>query len=249
MGVDEPHYRASVATSGTARVGNAFESTRLRRVNRVTRIALSRAVRNRPWQARARRLRRLEYLDIGCGPNPSKDFINLDYLWRPGVDLCWDVAHNLPLPDNALAGIFSEHCIEHVPLAVGDALLGECFRTLRPGGTVRLVTPDAERYLVGYASLCVEPDGPPLPKAQIDRYRGVYTPLMSVNRVFGQFGHRFIYDFETFEVLLRQHGFVEIERASFGLGRDPFLVRDTQRRAPGSLYVEASKPSVAASTR
>ena len=109
-------------------------------------------------------------------------------------------------------GIFSEHCIEHVPLSVGDALLGECFRVLRPGGTVRLVTPDAERYLVGYADLHADPDGESLPKAQNDRYHGVYTPVMSVNRVFGQFGHRFIYDFETFEVLLRGHGFVDIER-------------------------------------
>jgi predicted SAM-dependent methyltransferase len=225
-----------------ARIGNAFESTRFRRLNRVARIAVSRALRNRSWQARARRIRTLEYLDIGCGPNPSPEFINLDYLWRPGVDLCWDLAHGLPLATDSLAGIFSEHCIEHVPLDVADALLAECFRVLRPGGSLRLVTPDAERYLVGYAALRGDPDGEALPKAHQDTYHGVYTPAMSVNRVFGQFGHRFIWDFETFEVLLQRHGFVEVRRASFGTGRDPKLVLDTERRVPGSLYVEAVKP-------
>ena len=88
------------------RVGNAFESTKFPRANRVARIAVSRALRNRSWQARAGRIRYLQYLDIGCGPNPSPDFINLDYLWRPGVDLCWDVAHELPLAGDSLAGIF-----------------------------------------------------------------------------------------------------------------------------------------------
>jgi predicted SAM-dependent methyltransferase len=231
--------------SAGVRSGNPFESARLRRVNRVARIGVSRVLRNRAWQARDARLRGREYLDIGCGPNPSPDFINLDYLWRPGIDLCWDLGHGLPLADGSLAGIFSEHCIEHVPLAVGDALLAECFRVLRPGGTIRLITPDAEQYLVGYAALRDDPAGASLPRAQQDRYRGEYTPAMSVNRVFGQFGHRFIYDFETFEVLLRCRGFVGIERSRYGASRDPQLLLDTERRVPGSLYVEATKPGEA----
>ena len=59
---------------------------------------------------------------------------------------------------------------------------------LRPGGTVRLITPDAEQYLVGYAALRSDPAAESLPRAQGDRYHGEYTPAMSVNRVFGQPG-------------------------------------------------------------
>lgn len=29
----------------------------------------------------------IEYLDIGCGPNMSDEFINLDYNWSPKIDL------------------------------------------------------------------------------------------------------------------------------------------------------------------
>ena len=33
----------------------------------------------------------LEYSDIGCGPNTSSVFVNLDYLWSPQIDVCWDL--------------------------------------------------------------------------------------------------------------------------------------------------------------
>ena len=65
---------------------------------------------------------------------------------------------------------------------------------------------------------------------------------MSVNRVFNQFGHRFIWDLETFTDYLGRIGFVDIRRAEFGEGRDPRAVGDTEWRRVGSLYVEATKP-------
>jgi hypothetical protein len=40
--------------------------------------------------------------------------INLDYHWRPGIDICCDITRGLPLPDTYVRGIFSEHCIEHI---------------------------------------------------------------------------------------------------------------------------------------
>src|SRR5579863_5017097 len=55
-------------------------------------------------------------LDIGCGPNSNPKNINLDYDWRPGINICCDITRGLPLPDNYVAGIFSEHCIEHISL-------------------------------------------------------------------------------------------------------------------------------------
>jgi predicted SAM-dependent methyltransferase len=38
--------------------------------------------------------------------------------------------------------IFCEEVIEHVDLAMGKKLVGECWRILRPGGIFRLTTPD-----------------------------------------------------------------------------------------------------------
>jgi Uncharacterized protein conserved in bacteria len=206
------------------------------------RVGASEVLRNRRFHVHWKTLRPRKYLDLGCGPNTHSGFINLDFQWRRGVDICWDVSKGIPLDDNSLTGVFTEHCIEHIPLRDGYALLAECHRVLEPGGTLRIVTPDAEAYLIGYSRTLAGTNDGPLPRSERDEFQGFYTPAMTVNRVFNQFGHRFIYDFATFQAMLERQHFVNVTRSSFGEGRDPTLVIDTERRAPGSLYVEATKP-------
>lgn len=218
-----------------------FRSKVFPRLNFYARVGVSEIVRNREFLIRHNSLRGRHYLDIGCGPNLHPGFINLDFQWRRGIDLVWDVSQGIPLETNSLKGIFSEHCIEHIPLDAGDTMMRECFRILEPGGTLRLITPDGEEYLTGYHRI-MEGQDHKLPRAGRDRYQDLYTPIMSVNRVFSQFGHRFIYDLTTARQLLERHGFVDIHRSSFGEGADPDLVIDTEWRKPGSLYVEATKP-------
>ncbi len=106
-------------------------------------------VRNRPFFLKQRALRRKAYLDIGCGPNLHHHFINLDYTWCPGIDICWDITKPIPLPDGVLKGVYSEHCLEHVTIETAEAVLRESWRLLRPGGTLRIVMPDGELYLTG----------------------------------------------------------------------------------------------------
>jgi hypothetical protein len=64
-----------------------------------------------------RQLRSLDpgarYLNAGCGPKPLSDFINLDWKWRPEIELCWDLTKALPLKSGSLDGVYSEHCLEH----------------------------------------------------------------------------------------------------------------------------------------
>src|SRR6187551_3493405 len=73
-------------------------------------------IRGKEFWIDRKRIRDLEYLDIGCGPNVNPDFVNLDYEWRPKVDVCWDlIKKDLPFPDNRFKGIYTEHCFEHLP--------------------------------------------------------------------------------------------------------------------------------------
>jgi predicted SAM-dependent methyltransferase len=211
------------------------------RVERVARLTVSQVLRNRKVQTRFHSLASREYLDIGCGPNRRPGVIGLDFQWRPGIDLCWDVTRGIPLPDASMRGVFSEHCIEHMSLADGVGMLRECFRVLRPGGTLRVVTPDGALYLSEYVRLMAGGDGD-MPRSAGDHHAGVSTPIMSVNRVFNHFGHRFVWDHETFARYLTQIGFVDIRRADYGEGRDERVIGDTEWRRVGSLYVEATKP-------
>jgi predicted SAM-dependent methyltransferase len=180
------------------------------------------------------------YLDLGCGPNTSPDFCNLDYNWHPGVDVCWDVTRGLPFADHYISGIFTEHMLEHLALADALTLLAECRRILRAGGVLRIVVPDGQLYLSEYAKhLAGEIARMPYADGDNNAFP-VATPIVSVNRIFRDHGHQFIWDYETLRLALLRCGFVNVERHSFGKGADPKLLRDTECRAIESLYVEAN---------
>jgi SAM-dependent methyltransferase len=181
------------------------------------------------------------YLDIGCGPNTHPEFINLDYGWYPGVDLCWDITKGIPLSDSSIEGIYSEHCLEHISFLSIESILGECFRVLRPGGTLRIIVPDGEIYLTGYSDLLRHKEAQELPYSYRDSKDGLYSPIISVNRIFRDEGHEFIYDFDCLEKLLLKTGFGQILKLSFGHGRVPSLLLDSSSRRIESLYIEATK--------
>ena len=92
-----------------------------------------------------------EYLQIGCGPQIAAGFVNLDYLWVPGVDVVRDLNRPLPFPADRFTGIFTEHRLEHFDDLRLRAVLGEARRVLRPGGRIHIVVPSleihAQRYL------------------------------------------------------------------------------------------------------
>lgn len=184
-----------------------------------------------------------DYLDIGCGPNRHAEFINLDYGWQPGIDICWDVTRGIPPPDAAVKGIFSEHCFEHLPFESIEFVLGECRRVLKPGGRIRIVMPDGELYLTRYSRIIGGETCLMLPFAENHSVGGIYSPILTINRIFRHHGHLFIYDFGLLQQLLATNGFVDIGREEFGSGRDPRLLIDSEAREVESLYVEASRPA------
>jgi predicted SAM-dependent methyltransferase len=180
------------------------------------------------------------YLDIGCGPNISPNFCNLDYGWHPGVDVCWDVTRGLPFLDEYGGGIFSEHMLEHIAFSNALALLAECRRILRAGGTLRVVVPDGGLYLSEYAKH-IAGSSAQMPYAEGDASSFPFvTPIISVNRVFRDHGHQFIWDYETLRLALLHAGFTNVKKRAFGEGVDPKLLRDTPSRRVESLYVEAT---------
>ena len=176
------------------------------------------AIRNRKVFARVGA--RGCYLDLGCGPNNRADFCNLDYGWQPGVDVCWDVTKGLPFDESHVAGIFTEHMIEHLALRDALAVLRECRRVLCPGGVLRIVVPDGAIYLAEYAK---HQAGQPASMPYSDHDRSEFpltTPIVSVNRIFHGHGHQFIWDFETLQDALLWAGFARVERCAFGQGSD-----------------------------
>jgi predicted SAM-dependent methyltransferase len=178
-------------------------------------------------------------LNIGCGPNRKEGWVNIDL--ARGADLPLDMRRPIPLSDAAAALIYSEHFLEHLDYP-GDTVrfLTESFRVLGPKGIFSVGVPDTEWALREYNGLGYGdyPAGQWLRGAK----SGIHpawcaTRLEHINYHFRQYTqHRFAWDFETMERALSYVGFVRIKRRAF----DPSL--DTEKRAIGTLYVEAERP-------
>lgn len=198
---------------------------------------LSWILRHNPMQ-RYSSVRKARYLNAGCGKKARPGFINLDYMWQPGVDLLWDLNWRLPFPDSSLKGIYTEHCIEHLPIKlVTGHILREFYRVLEPGGRLRLIVPDGGLYLKLYAESIANPA---VVFPSVDP-KGLVTPMMHVNQCFRDHGHLYAYDFDTLRHVLLLAEFRAIERCRFMQGDDAVLLLDSPERAAESLYIEATK--------
>jgi predicted SAM-dependent methyltransferase len=187
-------------------------------------------LRGRTFQLR--KIKAHQYLNVGCGPKLLHGFVNLDYLWVPGIDLCWDVADGIPLPNHSLRGIYTEHCLEHLEKSLISAILREFRRLLEPGGTLRVVVPDAELYIDLYVTARNGED------VKFPYVEGKCLPIEPLNRIFRDHGHLYAYDFYSMQEMILSAGFSSATRVSFMQGRDSKLLVDSPERAIESLYVE-----------
>jgi len=189
-------------------------------------------------------------LNIGCGDHPLSGWLNTDLNPCHPVIGRLDATQPFPFQDGVFDYIFSEHMIEHVPYEGGMAMLRECFRTLKPGGKIRISTPDLnflirllsvapsqiERDYVDWACRVLMPQLPP-------------GPVMVLNNFMRAFGHMFIYTPEVLSAALTDCGFIGIESKALCQSEDPELAQleNEARLPPGFLALEtmtfeANKP-------
>lgn len=145
-------------------------------------------------------------LHLGSGTNLLPEWLNTD-LYAANVSrgvAYLDIREPFPLPARSFDFVFSEHLIEHVSFEDGQRALVECRRVLRPGGVVRIATPDLARV----AGLMVH-DNPGYVRRSAERYANVIAPRPGfvVNNFFRDWGHQFVYDRDTLSYALELAGF------------------------------------------
>jgi predicted SAM-dependent methyltransferase len=208
--------------------------------------ALDRRISRRYLAAHA-----LRKLQIGAGGNPLPGWLNTELQPLRRDMLYLDAARLFPFADDSFDHVFSEHVIEHLTLEEGERMLGECFRVLRPGGTMRISTPDllfltdllkAERSQMGeaYVRWAIEQFVPEQARA---------GPVAVFNNAMRAWGHSFIYDAQSLEGAIRRAGFGKARRCEAGESPDIELrgLENVGRAPPGiiaavSLILEAVKP-------
>lgn len=100
----------------------------------------------------------IEKVEFGSGHNPEPGYVHVDIGHNlPDLDICSDVRHT-PIPDNyVVSEVRAVHILEHfchpeyskpaMQRSIGTTtdVLKEAYRILRPGGKLRIVTPDFEK--------------------------------------------------------------------------------------------------------
>jgi predicted SAM-dependent methyltransferase len=195
------------------------------------------------WRRRALRLRRLRsvLVNVACGPHVAEGFLNVDLLPSSPAVVAWDCRRSIPVSDAAAASVRVEHFLEHLePREEVPVFLNDVHRALQPGGVLRVIVPDAKRYLEAY---CRGDAGAFQELGVTDPFPAdLPTRMDVVNHVFHQrHEHRWAYDFETLALRLQAAGFARVEQVGFGASLDPRLACDWREHAPYSLYVDAVK--------
>lgn len=157
-------------------------------------------------------------LQIGAGPNELDGWLNADFSPCERSIIFMDATQLFPLPDDSFDLIFSEHMIEHVTFEQGLQMLSECYRVLRPGGTIRIATPNLER-IAALETSCPSEEQKRYVAWAIDNHvsfslgNGQFTPYQPayvVNNFFWGFGHYFIHDPATLSAALETSGFSDV---------------------------------------
>jgi SAM-dependent methyltransferase len=244
----------------------------------------------------------LKILNLGCGtktsPHPSVVNIDWSILLRirsnpvlralaplllnddrlqrfrtlPDNLVVHDLSQGIPFPDNSVDMVYHSHVLEHLDRDVARGFVRECARVLRPGGLIRVVVPDFERYCRRYLedvdrceqlggqaiqdhdklfepmllmSVLREADGT---SRQRPARRRVENWLLGDARKRGE-THQWMYDRFNLAALLGSCGFVEPTVRRFdssGLQDWHAFELDRDKSGseykPESLYMEATKP-------
>jgi predicted SAM-dependent methyltransferase len=199
-------------------------------------------------------------LQLGTGSNPVAEWLNTDllpdtYREHRNQIVFLDAAKPFPFDDMTFDYVFSEHQIEHISETDAHTMARECFRVLKPGGRVRVATPDLaviiglrhdtrgdlEQHYIEFMMTRFMPD-----------VRSGNPSCHVINHMFRAHGHQFIYDEETLTEMLVHAGFVDVTRYPPGMSGDPALrgleahgrtVGDEDVNLLETMVLEASRPS------
>jgi predicted SAM-dependent methyltransferase len=167
-------------------------------------------------------------------------WVNFDMFDVPGVTLPIDCRNALPLGDASCRGIHVEHYFEHLEMTIErPRFLAECLRCLEPGGILRIIVPDARKFIEAYVAPGWE---------KMNAIGGFYVPeeacrakMEVMNHTFLQEGDHFAgYDADYLRIVLADSGFREIEQVAWREGRFPGGCIDIDQHRVYSLYMEAS---------
>jgi predicted SAM-dependent methyltransferase len=213
-------WRRSAAVRGIGDDVNRLRTRRQRRLEDGTRRAGRRTVEVERQELIESYVRNhdVRKLQLGAGGTLLPGWLSTDLDPKlPGL-VRLDATRRFPFDDETFDVIYAEHMVEHVTWRQGQRMLAECRRVLRPGGVLRLATPDLAALVRLYRGEA-GPDGHHYLRWASRRYLSKIDhvhPVFVINNAMRNWGHTFLYDQEVLTLALIDAGFVDIERRAFG---------------------------------
>lgn len=178
-------------------------------------------------------------LNVGCGTDYKAGWINIDNNSDNNIsrlDLNWDLRNPLPFKEDSVDFVFNEHFIEHLTVEEGQGVIRDFMRVLKPGGVLRMATPDLEVTINKYLSVPLEED----PTVRTFGLDFIKTRAERLNIAFRWWGHQWLYDWEEMTRRLREAGCENFVRCKIYASEHAEL-RGLETRAESLLIVEVTK--------
>ncbi|GAB1268581.1 hypothetical protein NBRC116493_18340 [Aurantivibrio infirmus] len=175
-------------------------------------------------------------LNLGAGGNLVPGFVNADFYRLHKIfsmnrsDWMLDITKPFKCKSKYWDGVFIEHTNEHISYSQNLVMLSEVFRTLKPGGTLRIVVPDLDKYL----------EWGLLRKSEVKMNRYASLPE-AISNLTQNHLHMSVWNFDLLREVLSSIGFVDIVKSQFG-GSCIEEFTDRPNHKWQSLYLEAKRP-------
>lgn len=172
-------------------------------------------------------------LDLGCGSQKKDGFIGIDLSQE--ADIQWDLTWGLPLGDETVSIIRSDHFFEHLEQSDLMHLLKECRRILVTGGILYFSVPHVDPYIEAYLTKnfdFLKEKITDIPNGDEDLYNTCFDRILWLLYRNGE--HKSMFDKESIVAKVKLAGFSTVTTR----GYDP--EKDINYRF-SSIYVVATK--------
>ncbi len=175
-------------------------------------------------------------LNWGCGHAGEPGWINSDLKDGPDIQITADIREGLPLDDDSLDYVVSNHALPMISYPDLVPVLRELRRMLKPGGVLRLGLPDLDRNIQAYLRRDVQPFL--VPDSDVRSFGGKFIVHLLW---YGYSVTLFTADF--IEELLSEAGFQQVRVCTFQQTHSAHApgILELDNREAESLFVEAVK--------
>ena len=197
-------------------------------------------------------------LHVGCGGNYLENWLNTDLVPDSKSIAQLDAGKPFPLPNAGFDYVYNDHVFEHLSFFQQLNFLNESYRILKPGGKIRIATPDFDflAQLAGnkrndfqneYLQWNFQTFLKYIPAQLMDFANlDVYV----INNYFRDWGHQLIHNKSSLKNLLEYSGFQVLGFQNIGESPDPefsglenhgAMITDTYNKYE-TMIAEAMKP-------